>query len=72
MVKKEVLAKNFIFVIQAGNANRIVVSKGNQEMGRNAVIATQIKYVGRMESVEPVRRIDLLYIKESDVFIKLL
>ena len=61
MVKKEVLAKNFIFVIQVGNANRIVVLKGNQEMGRNAVIATQIKYVGRMESVELVRRIELLY-----------
>ena len=61
MVKKEELAKNFIFVIQVGNANRIVVLKGNQETEQNAVIATQIKYVGRMESVEPVRRFDLLY-----------
>ena len=61
MEKLEELAQNYIFVNQTGNASHIAVLKENREMVPNVVIVDRVKYVGRMESVEQVRRINASY-----------
>ena len=51
---KEVLVRNFIFVIQMDNANHFAVLLVNLVMGLNVAIVSRVKCVGGMESVDLV------------------